>query len=242
MLVLSLLAAVGCAPNYRGVSYPHPNLGTLSPKLANVASTPLPSLPPSLHVKWPVTIAVAKVRVPFYEFAEAVNNIPRPAIAEMEAASINEKQQWCKLAGIKDKAGDLLVREVRFIEPGTLSGVPTLQKLRSSAKALHSDLLLVYIQQDSTDDGLNENASAYWTLVGMLVAPGHTVGASCTSQGALVDVATGLPLAASESHSWREEKIPETGVERDSRPITAPGSNRNGDPASKRFSTADPAG
>lgn len=212
LIILCLLFIVGCSPDYRGVSYPHPNLNTLSPKLANLATSPLPPIPASLHVNWPATVAVAKVRVPYYEFAEPVNDIPRPAIAEMDSININEKQHWCKLVGIKDKAGDLLVREVRFIEPATISGLPTLEKLRSAAKALRSDLLLIYIQQDSTNDGYNENASAYWTLVGMLIAPGHTVGSACTSQGAIVDVKTGLPLAASESHSMREEKIPEPGV------------------------------
>jgi hypothetical protein len=212
LVILGLFSVIGCSPNYRGVSYPHPNLNTLSPRLANLATSPLPPIPASLHVNWPATLAVAKVRVPYYEFSEPVNNIPRPAIAEMDSININEKQYWCKLVGSKDKAGELVLREVRFIEPATISGVPTLEKLRSAAKALRSDLLLIYIQQDSTDDGYNENASAYWTLVGMLAAPGHTVGSACTSQGAIVDVRTGLPLAASESHSMREEKIPEPGV------------------------------
>jgi hypothetical protein len=210
--VLGLMSVVGCAPNYRGVTYPRPDLRVLSPSLANLASAPLPPIPENLRVDWPATLAVAKVRIPFYEFDEAVNNIPRPAIAEMDAVPVTEKQHWCKLPALRNKAGRQLIREVRFIEPGTISGLPTLDKLRAAARSLHSQLLLVYIQQDSVDDGYNENASAYWTLVGMLFVPGHTVGYASTTKGAIIDVNTGLPLAASESHSTREEKIAEPGV------------------------------
>ena len=56
------------------------------------------------------------------------------------------------------------------------------------------ELLLVYLQSDSTVDNFNEAAALYWTFVGLWLVPGNVVEQKTVAQALLVDCRTGAIL------------------------------------------------
>jgi rhombotail lipoprotein len=56
------------------------------------------------------------------------------------------------------------------------------------------ELLLVYLQGDSSVDNYNDGAILYWTLVGLWLVPGNTYEHLCVMQAILVDCRTGAVL------------------------------------------------
>ena len=76
----------------------------------------------------------------------------------------------------------------------TGGGEPTLHALRSAAARMNCELLLVYLQADSSVDNFNDAAVLYWTVLGLWLVPGNEVQHQTVSQGILVDCRTGMIL------------------------------------------------
>ena len=68
-------------------------------------------------------------------------------------------------------------------------------------------MLLVYIQEDTWAGGYNSAAMAYWTIVGMFLVPGNTVGHHSVCEGVIVDIRTGAILATVAAEGKREENV-----------------------------------
>jgi len=78
----------------------------------------------------------------------------------------------------------------------------SLHSLRVAAARLHCELLLVYMQADSSVDNFNDAAPLYWSLVGLWVVPGDTLEHKTVMQAIVVDCRTGMILgtATGDSH------------------------------------------
>lgn len=84
----------------------------------------------------------------------------------------------------------------------------TLHSLRVAAAKLHCELLLVYMQADSSVDNFNDAAALYWTFVGLWVAPGNVVEHRTVMQAVLVDCRTGVILGTATGDARDERTTP----------------------------------
>jgi hypothetical protein len=101
-----------------------------------------------------------------------------------------ELQQWQKTL-----AGQQHIRGLQPIsELATGTGTPNLHDLRVAAAKMNCELLLVYLQADSSVDNYNNASVAYWTILGLWVSPGNTLEQKTTAQAVLVDCRTGMLL------------------------------------------------
>lgn len=71
---------------------------------------------------------------------------------------------------------------------------PTLRDLREAAARMHCELLLVYVQGDSSVENYNNSAALYWTGVGLWLASGTDLEHATAMQAALIDCRTGAIL------------------------------------------------
>ncbi len=84
----------------------------------------------------------------------------------------------------------------------------TLHSLRVAAARLHCELLLVYMQADSSVDNFNDAAALYWTFVGLWVAPGNVVEHRTVMQAVLVDCRTGAILGTATGDARDKRTTP----------------------------------
>lgn len=198
----------GCA-TYRGVIRPEPKLSILSPDLADLSEQRMRTyLQAKVKPIFPTTLAIAKVRIPYYDNgAEYQYGQRHPDIMVLENIQGDEALGWQKLTDMKLANKQRVVQQVQFLSPMLVDGLPTLKKLRDAAAVVHAPMLLVYIQQDDIGEGYNDAALAYWTLLGMLFVPGNTVGSFSTCQAIILDTQTGYILATAQSDDMREEKV-----------------------------------
>ena len=71
---------------------------------------------------------------------------------------------------------------------------PTLHALRVAAARMRCELLLVYVQADSTVDNYNDLALLYWSVVGMWLVPGNELQHRTAMHAILIDCRTGAVL------------------------------------------------
>lgn len=207
-LLVGVLWLTGCTATYQGVVRPEPKLSILSPDLSDLSEQKMETyLKAKVQPVFPSTLAVTKVKIPYYEYgAEYRYGQRHPEIVVVENIQGDEAEGWQKLTELKFPGGRPIIEDVHFLSPMLVEGLPTLKKLRDAAALVHAPMLLVYIQQDDTGRGYNNAAIAYWTLVGMLFVPGNTIGAYSTCQAVLIDTKTGYIMATAQSDDMREEK------------------------------------
>jgi hypothetical protein len=153
---------------------------------------------------FPCTLAVAKL---VDSRAEHGHPYGRGASYVLEVISGLEADGWRKLAEKSAGGSPQAINQVQFINPLLGGASPDLKRLRDAAAMLHAPVLLVYVQNDDRQSGYNDAAMAYWTLVGLFVVPGNTVGHYTTCQALLVDTRTGLIYATAEGEAKREENV-----------------------------------
>jgi hypothetical protein len=157
---------------------------------------------------FPTTLAVAKVKIPYYDYGTSYQYGERhPEIMVLENLQGDEAAGWQKFTEMKLANNRRVIEQIQFLSPLLVDGLPTLKKLRDAAAIVHAPMLLVYVQQDDTAGGYNDAAVAYWTFVGLFFVPGNTVGYYSTCQAILVDTQTGYILATAQSDAMREEKV-----------------------------------
>ena len=192
----------GCA-SYKSVVKPVPQLSVLSAELENLTDVAVETyLKADVHPVFPSVLAVAKVRLPkalHYRYGQEQTSL--------EILRGDEAQGWRRMTGPLAGGGKTLLEQVQLVSPLIVTKPTTLKRLRDSAALVHAPLLLVYLQDDNHSGGYNDGAMAYWTIVGLFVVPGNTVGHYTTCQGVLVDTRSGFILATAEGEAKREENV-----------------------------------
>jgi len=85
---------------------------------------------------------------------------------------------------------------------------PTLHSLRVAAAKMGCELLLVYLQSDSTVANLNDAAVLYWTIFGLWTVPGSELEHRTVLQAVLVDSRTGVILGTATGDAHRQRAFP----------------------------------
>ncbi len=190
-VILSVLFT-GCA-TYQKCVKPTPALARLSPELANLTDEKIELyLRSNVRPAFPTVLAVAKLTSRY-----SSDSFTLSAIRGQEA------EGWKSMAG----PGGGSISQVHFLNPLLLEGPLNLKKLRDAAALIHAPLLLVYLQTDNSSQGYNSSAIAYWSIVGLFVVPGNTVGHYSICQAIIVDTRTGVVLATDQTDSIREENV-----------------------------------
>jgi hypothetical protein len=204
VLAASVLC-VGCAESYESVVRPVPKMTLLSPELQNLSDFKVETyLTADARPVFPTTLAIAKMPSPdrgYYRRAEDAQTDPVEMLRGPEA------EGWRSLAGDLRAGGTVVVEQVQLVSPLIAPTPVTLKGLRDAAALLHAPLLFVYVQDDDSSEGYNDAAMAYWSLVGLFVVPGNTVGHYTVCQGVLVDTRSGFILATAEGEAVREEDV-----------------------------------
>jgi len=203
---------MGCAARYDGVVKPVPRLSVLSPELEKLTDEAIETyLRADVRPVFPTVLAVAKVAAPRGYRYDARwgwrDSGDGTTAGELQVPHGEEGQGWRTFAGGTGDGERLLVEQVHIVTPMLAGGVATLKALRDAAALLHAPLLLVYMQDDAAHQGYNSAAMAYWTILGLFVVPGHTVGHYSACQGLLVDTRSGFILASVDGEAKCEENV-----------------------------------
>ncbi len=195
VLILLLVIFAGCA-SYQKCVKPTPALSRLSPELANLTDEKIDLyLRSNVKPAFPTVLAVAKL-TSGYSWRSSSSSPTLETIRGEEAA------KWRKMAGPGRS-----ISQVHFLNPLLMEAPLTLKKLRDAAALTHAPLLMVYLQTENSSSGYNSAAIAYWSIIGLFVVPGNTVGHYAVCQAILVDTRTGVLLATDQTESIREENV-----------------------------------
>jgi len=201
VMFLACSVAAGCSAMYCGVSRPAADLKPLAPELAGFTDETVEAyLKSRPEADFPCTPAIAKLG------SASGADFAGHGEYEMRMMESEEAEGWRKLV-TKEGTPASPVEDVHFITPMLSGAHPDLKRLRHVAAMLHAPILLVYIEACNSDEGRNAAAMGYWTIVGLFVVPGHTVGHHSVCQALLVDTRTGLILATAEGDAKREENV-----------------------------------
>ena len=144
----------------------------------------------NVRAKLPTSVAVARLQSHCSGY--------QPYLDTVDA---EELQAWEQ--AVADPA---LIRGVHPVSALAHAGdKPTLHSLRVAAARMHCELLLVYLQADSTVDNYNDAAVLYWTILGLWTVPGNVMEHKTVLQAVLLDSRTGaiLGTATGDAHLKR---------------------------------------
>jgi hypothetical protein len=199
-----LVVSIGGCSSYKGVVRPVPKLTALSPELVNLTDRTIDLyLRSNVKPTFPTVLAVAKLKSSYSYWGDCGDY----SHLELDTLKGDEADNWRQLAGHRDKSDRVLIDQVQFINPMLTGGDLTLKTLRDAAAILHAPMLLVYLQADRGEEGYNPAAMAYWTIAGLFVIPGNSVGYHSVCQALLVDTRTGMILASIQGEGKREENV-----------------------------------
>ncbi len=209
LVITSVVAVTGCSQTYRGVVRPT-KAAALSPEMANLTEASIEHhLKLNPQVSLPTVLAVAKLesssrasgKIAYYYDAQYKNGAPLGIIQGEEA------DRWRSLTKLKNSVGTQIIEQVQFVSPLICKSNPTMKDLRDAAAMLHAPVLLVYSGADTHEEGVNSAAMAYWTIVGLFLVPGNTVGHYSADYAVLVDTQTGGIIATAEGEAKKEENV-----------------------------------
>ena len=142
-----------------------------------------------VRAKLPTSLAVAKLG--------SLCSGYQPYLHRMEAV---ELAAWEKVVGEQ-----AMIRGVQPVSDLAMQDKPTLHSLRSAAARMGCELLLAYLQSDSTVDNFNDAAVLYWTIIGLWTVPGNVMEHQTVMQAVLLDCRTGVILgtATGDAHLKR---------------------------------------
>ena len=144
----------------------------------------------NVRAKLPTSIAVAKLRSHCSGY--------QPYLDRLDA---EELMAWEKAV-----EGHAMIRGVHPVSSlAHTRDKPTIHTLRVAAARMNCELLLVYLQSDSTVDNYNDAAVLYWTILGLWTVPGNVMEHKTVAQAVLVDSRTGVILgtATGDAHLKR---------------------------------------
>jgi rhombotail lipoprotein len=146
-----------------------------------------------VRAKLPTGVAVARLRSACDGFQP-----------ELETLDAREMEAWAQAV-----VGQDLIRGVHPISRLSHGpNRPTLHSLRTAAARMNCELLLVYLQADSSVENLNEAAVLYWTLIGLWLVPGNVYEHRTVMQAILVDCRTGMILGTATGDSHLKKSYP----------------------------------
>ena len=134
-----------------------------------------------VQAKLPTSLAVAKVGC---DYSGA-----QPHLADFEPGELDA---WEKVVRAVPKLRG--VQPVTTLAIGGGTPTPSLHELRTAAARLNCELLLVYLQADSSVDNANDASALYWTIIGLWTVPGDTLEHRTLMQAVVLDCRTGLIL------------------------------------------------
>ena len=147
----------------------------------------------NVRAKLPTSLAVARLRSHCSGY--------QPYLARIDA---EELLAWEKIA-----AGQAMLRGVHPISAlSHARDKPTLHSLRVGAARMGCELVLVYLQCDSTVDNYNNAAVLYWTILGLWTVPGNVMEHKTVMQAVLVDSRTGAILGTATGDAHRKRTYP----------------------------------
>jgi hypothetical protein len=202
-LLVAIAAGLPGCVTYRPVVKPIPRLSELSPELENLTDDRIETyLKADVRPSFPCALAVAKLEsAPGGYGTRDGRHAP-----QVEMLRGNEANGWRGLASMPEGKGSLIT-QVQLVSPLLCGENPSLKSLRDAGALLHAPLLLVYMQDDNSQQGYNDAAMAYWTFVGLFCVPGNTVGHYTVCQAVLIDTRSGFVLATAEGESKDEENV-----------------------------------
>ncbi len=145
----------------------------------------------NVRAKLPTGVAVAKLKSRCSGY--------QPFLATISA---EELQGWEKPIGSQAHiSGVCPISSLAMSE-----GKVTLRSLRAAAARMNCELLMVYLQADSSVNNFNDAAVLYWTVIGLWTVPGDVVEHRTVMQAILVDCRTGMILgtATGDAHEKRQ--------------------------------------
>jgi len=116
-----------------------------------------------------------------------------------------EVESWTKLIENVPHLG--AVHPVSPLTAGDDTSV-TMHSLRTAAARMNCELLLVYLQADSSVNNYNDASVLYWTVIGLWIAPGNTVEHKTVMQAILVDCRTGAVLGTAGGDCYLKKDCP----------------------------------
>lgn len=195
------MGMVGCSATYKGVVKPTPKMADLSPEMAALTEAGINEyLNANVKTEFPTVLAVARIR-PRWDFRDANDR------AEVAVISGEEAEGWRKLTQAKGPDGRPFVSQIHLVSPLLVPQGASLKTLRDATALLHAPILLVYSQEDNHEEGYNSAAMAYWTIIGLFLVPGNTVGHYSACAAVLVDTRSNAVLATADGESKKEENV-----------------------------------
>ena len=202
VLALLLIAAVttGGCNTYKGLATPRSNLAFVSDadgadrheKLGAAATdTEIANLlDVNVRPQLPARMAVVRLAASQAGYS--------PDLVAIDSA---EMDGWSRAVAGQDKIKGVWPVS-QLAHP---NGPVTLRNLRLAAARMDCELLLAYIQADSSVDNRNYASVLYWTIVGLWVSPGNSLEHKTIMQAAIIDCRTGMILgtATGDSHLKR---------------------------------------
>ncbi|MHC4983530.1 MAG: hypothetical protein ACYTF6_10265 [Planctomycetota bacterium] len=187
-----------------------------------------------VRAKLPTTLAVAKLRR-YYDGSPSIEQISAEELKQWQATLPESKL----ITGVQ-YISRLMVEEAA-IPLGEMPGSPeetsaliaavsakqrgrTLRSLRVAAAKMRCELLLVYVQGDSTVNNYNDLAALYWSFVGLWLVPGNVLEHRTIMQAAIVDTRTGAILGTAVGDAHMKQAVPMAlqGIARDKMSMEAP--------------------
>ena len=144
-----------------------------------------------VRAKLPTAVAVARL--------ESQCRGYQPHLATVDAEELNAWQK--AFAEVEHIQGVHPISPLTHAQPDR----PTLHSLRVAAARLNCELLLVYLQADSSVDNFNDAAALYWTFIGLWLVPGSVYEHRTVMQAVLVDCRTGMILGTATGDSHQKQ-------------------------------------
>jgi hypothetical protein len=146
-----------------------------------------------VRAKLPTSVAIAKVRSGCDGYQPYLDVVDANELAGWEATV----------------SGQPLVHGVHPVSRlAHTAEKPTVRSLRQAAARMKCELLLVYLQADSSVVNFNDAAALYWTGIGLLTVPGSVLEHRTVMQGILVDCRTGVILATATGDCHLKRTFP----------------------------------
>ncbi len=143
-----------------------------------------------VRAKLPTGVAVAKINSDYHLVLATLDT--------------EELQAWEKVIGSQAH-----ISGVHPISAAALLGQNlTLHSLRTAAARMNCELLLVYLQSDSSVDNFNDAAALYWTFIGLWTVPGDVIEHRTVMQAVLVDCRTGMILGTATGDAHKKRLCP----------------------------------
>lgn len=202
-VVAVLLSVAGCSQTYKGIAKPAPKLSKLSPELEALSDPGMKEfLSADIKTEFPTNLAIARIG----SFAGDRGYYYRDDVG-VGVITGEEADAWRAMTKRITRAGKPAFNQVHFVSPLLTPEKPNLKQLRDAAALLRAPLLLVYTQDDNYAHGQNPAAMAYWTIIGLFLVPGDTVGHYSACSGVLLETRTGIVLATFDGDGKKEENV-----------------------------------